>query len=270
MKKIRRVLEIYLTIFCFSTVIAMELSEQEILYDILNNAWNDNDIHGRPNSRDTSRWQTAEYMIFQKSKLPLSTKKEVYKKFYNDVLRNDEMSSEHDEISDSSLNAHIDGLKQHYDAYKKAMPHHFHIMQNKVSDKFKRAHILDNDEYSKKLIGGGAISIILISALAYFLYKKYTQKLEIDEVKEINIKNNIIDIVEKLKLETNEDKCDELLDEIDSNIHALTGLKRVLNPKRKEQSKWKDLDKRYNGALETIILIYKRRLNQMKFQKGYK
>lgn len=82
--------------------------------------------------------------------------------------------------------------------------------------------------------------------------EKEKEKVESDEAKEINIKNTVIDISKKIKTETSTKKIDELLDEADSNIDALVGLKIGLDPKRKKQLKWVDLDKKYKSAIDTL------------------
>lgn len=82
---------------------------------------------------------------------------------------------------------------------------------------------------------------------------------EINESKEINIKNAIIDLSKKLKLEADKSEINKLLKEIDLNMNALSELQTNLNPLRKTQFKWKELDNKYKLAIEFIDSYMKKR-----------
>lgn len=93
---------------------------------------------------------------------------------------------------------------------------------------------------------------------------KTPEKLEGDEAREANIKNSVIDLSKKLKNESDKDKIEELLDDIEANTNTLATLQIGLDPKRKKNLKWKDLNEKYKNALETYKSFNKKRTSKPK------
>lgn len=88
---------------------------------------------------------------------------------------------------------------------------------------------------------------------------KAPEKLEGDEARESNIKNSVVDLSKKLQSESDKEKINELLDDIDANISTLSSLQIGLDPKRKKNSKWKNLNDKYKDAIKKYEPFAKKR-----------